>query len=404
LTIPPQSTASFEFNATPDSVGYYDLPPALVHAGGAVVRSPSRMLRVVCEPNGTCDADENHVFCPQDCETGMQDGTCDMVDDGRNDPDCDFEIDPDFAYKGDTDGDGVINASDACPLTALGAKVDTYGCSCSQKICDDQDAATIDGCSEVMTPTCVYTPDTDQDGISDSTDNCPLAYNPGQTDSDSDGTGDQCEIGEIDSDTTLPGGTYEIDDPDLGGAIVITASNVTLDCAGAVIKGAGSGYGIYVPPVVSNVTIQNCTVRNYQYGIYLDTSSNNTLTGNTLEANGYGLLLGSSYTNTITGNVANSNTYVGLYLEGSAGNQVTGNTVNSNDGLGLFIHTSSNNDVSQNRICFNPNADFYVHDSTNTGDENSCNDPGGWNDAGTTGCTSACTSAVYLPVILRPME
>ncbi|MBI4424622.1 MAG: thrombospondin type 3 repeat-containing protein, partial [Elusimicrobia bacterium] len=36
-------------------------------------------------------------------------------------------------------------------------------------------------------------PDNDADGISDSLDNCPSAYNPGQTDADGDGFGDACD-------------------------------------------------------------------------------------------------------------------------------------------------------------------------------------------------------------------
>jgi glucosylceramidase len=47
--------------------------------------------------------------------------------------------------------------------------------------------------------------DADNDGVADSADNCPLDRNPGQQDSDGDGTGDACDLGDADSDgDTVP--------------------------------------------------------------------------------------------------------------------------------------------------------------------------------------------------------
>jgi subtilisin-like proprotein convertase family protein/putative hemolysin len=43
-------------------------------------------------------------------------------------------------------------------------------------------------------------PDEDGDGVSDDVDNCPLDYNPSQTDTDSDGTGDACDDDDDDDD------------------------------------------------------------------------------------------------------------------------------------------------------------------------------------------------------------
>lgn len=57
----------------------------------------------------------------------------------------------------DDDNDGVPDANDMCPNTVLGQAVDFSGCSCAQKICDDNKECTTDTCSAAQ---CVYTPKT----------------------------------------------------------------------------------------------------------------------------------------------------------------------------------------------------------------------------------------------------
>jgi lamin tail-like protein/thrombospondin type 3 repeat protein len=54
--------------------------------------------------------------------------------------------------------------------------------------------------------------DGDQDGLVDSRDNCPDAYNPGQADSDGDGTGDACD-GDLDGDGFLNVSDCALSDP-----------------------------------------------------------------------------------------------------------------------------------------------------------------------------------------------
>ena len=56
----------------------------------------------------------------------------------------------------DSDRDGVGDDADKCPNTSYGDSVDTNGCSCSQKTCDDGDGCTTDSCN-LYTGDCVFT-------------------------------------------------------------------------------------------------------------------------------------------------------------------------------------------------------------------------------------------------------
>ena len=79
----------------------------------------------------------------------------------------------------DSDGDGITDSSDNCPLISNADQLDTDGDGLGD-VCDD---------------------DIDGDGITDSKDNCPLVSNPSQSDSLDNGVGDACGPIAV---TTLP--------------------------------------------------------------------------------------------------------------------------------------------------------------------------------------------------------
>ena len=122
------------------------------------------------------------------------------------------------ACDGDDDGDGILDGTDNCPLTANTDQTDTDGDGQGDACDGDDDGDTIlDG-----TDNCPLTANTDQtdtdgdgqgdacdgdddgDTILDGTDNCPLTANTDQTDTDGDGQGDACD-GDDDGDTVLDG-------------------------------------------------------------------------------------------------------------------------------------------------------------------------------------------------------
>jgi parallel beta-helix repeat protein len=135
---------------------------------------------------------------------------------------------------------------------------------------------------------------------------------------------------------------------DVGESIQIDSDGVTLDCAGYTVAGIGTGYGILISGK-TNVAIENCAVRNFSYGIYLDSSNYNNLTNNNASSNsGNGINLYSSNYNTITNNNASSNFWFGIDLHSSNYNTLTNNNASSNSHSGIFISSSSNNTLTSN--------------------------------------------------------
>ena len=106
-------------------------------------------------------------------------------------------VEPD---NSDTDGDGVTDYYDTCPNTPYGAQVDTFGCEVDNWDNNDDNNDDDNNDNNDNTPT-----DSDGDGVSDSSDNCPNNYNPSQADNDSDGFGNACD-GTPDGNTTNPPG------------------------------------------------------------------------------------------------------------------------------------------------------------------------------------------------------
>jgi len=163
---------------------------------------------------------------------------------------------------------------------------------------------------------------------------------------------------------------------DINEPVVIVADGITLDGNLYKITGAGYGYGIYLYGRTA-ITIKNCTVQNFNCGIYLYSSSYNTLITNTANSNAYyGILLVFSSSNTLTNNTANSNTHSGIYLYvGSNNNTLTNNTTNSN-GIygGIYLDYSSNNVLSDNTA--NSNLNYGIRlgfNSNNTLTNNTVN-------------------------------
>jgi len=132
--------------------------------------------------------------------------------------------------------------------------------------------------------------------------------------------------------------------------IVIQRSNMTLDGAGYVIQGPGSGntFGIGLGGN-HNVTIKNTGIQGFYNGVVCNVTQNIAISGNGLTHNTYGLYLNWSPNNTITGNLIINNYYDSILLWYSSNNTISGNLITDN-GEGVFLWGSSDNSISGNNI------------------------------------------------------
>jgi Tol biopolymer transport system component len=127
---------------------------------------------------GTTDSDGDGVVDATDVCKGIPDpAQADVDGDGIGDL-CDTTVDP-GGSSADNDGDGISNATDNCPALPNFGQADLDG---------DGIGDACDG-SIVVVPS----PDSDGDGVLNGVDNCPAVANPDQSDRDHDGIGDRCD-------------------------------------------------------------------------------------------------------------------------------------------------------------------------------------------------------------------
>jgi len=164
-----------------------------------------------------------------------------------------------------------------------------------------------------------------------------------------------------------------------GECFALTASNIVLDCQDYSLFGNGTGAdderGVEIVNV-HNVTVQNCLISNFTYGIYIRNAQNITLINNTIrDNNGTGIYADQSSELTFTNNTVqnlNSNQQVdGIWLLASNPKENTGtksylenNTVNNNTRYGIHLSGSSDRiTINNNLVDNNTNAGIMVNDS-----------------------------------------
>jgi PGF-pre-PGF domain-containing protein len=113
--------------------------------------------------------------------------------------------------------------------------------------------------------------------------------------------------------------------------IYISTSNVVFDGQGYTLDGVDSfSYGVYVGPGISNVTVKNLRVSDWNRGIYYRQTDNGSIENVTAISNtGNGIHLWSSNNNNLINNTASNNNY-GILIESSSNNTLTNSNLSNN--------------------------------------------------------------------------
>ena len=178
--------------------------------------------------------------------------------------------------------------------------------------------------------------------------------------------------------------------------MLISVDNVILDCQGHTIDGidASSTYGIYVyraSATTTNITVKNCIVTDWYYGIYFYNSHSNTLTNITASSNAYyGLYLSYSNSNTINNSKIQNSVGYGIYLASAGANLIYNNLFNNTNNF-VFAGTiysnywnttrqpgtriySPGNEIGGN-YWTNPDGNGYSDTCNDTDKDGFCDDP-----------------------------
>lgn len=177
----------------------------------------------------------------------------------------------------------------------------------------------------------------------------------------------------IKEETTL---LYDINCGGFDNGLIIEHDDITLNCNGHRIGGAG------VSAIFLNnsnyATVKNCIVDGFTFGFYLwgypDGSSYNTLTDNIARNNNYGIHIIDSDDNTFFNNTIIYNSD-GIFIQSNSNNNnFIDNTINDNTERGIRSSYTHNNVFTDNTVNNNYNGISFMGSSSNNVTNNTVND------------------------------
>jgi len=125
-------------------------------------------------------------------------------------------------------------------------------------------------------------------------------------------------------------------------SIVVERSNIIIDGNGYTLQGGGSGYGFNLT-TINNVTVKNTNIKNFYFGVYLNSASDNVISGDNMTTNNIvAVMLEFSDNNTVSNNDITNNKY-GCECLDSSYNNIIENSIVANNESGIWLCLSSNN-------------------------------------------------------------
>ncbi len=131
-----------------------------------------------------------------------------------------------------------------------------------------------------------------------------------------------------------------------GTCFIITADDVTFDCAGYTVTGNNSGFAIYANGR-ENLVIRDCVIQNFSDAIHFDKTNVSLVTNNTARYNIQGVCLNGSSSDNVTANTAANNSK-DFQLILSSSNLLSGNTGTNTTSTVFSLESSDSNNMSGN--------------------------------------------------------
>jgi parallel beta-helix repeat protein len=157
----------------------------------------------------------------------------------------------------------------------------------------------------------------------------------------------------------------------LGTCFIIGNSNITLDCDGYTISGIGTGYGV-INPGNDNVTVKNCLINTFNYGIaYVEGAINGTILNDTVWASGNDSILVNASSNFTQvrfsqANVSNSESGRGaLHINGSSHVLIANTSANATGTNAIRVDFGQNVTVANSTARAQSGAAIYFSYSNN---------------------------------------
>jgi parallel beta-helix repeat protein len=155
---------------------------------------------------------------------------------------------------------------------------------------------------------------------------------------------------------------YRLED-NISGSIIVERSNVVIDGAEHFLLGSQQGSGIYLSKV-SNITVENLKIRNFESGIFLYESNNLCFAECLSNENLWGLrVVSSSYLVVLDCNISGNG--FGIVLQNCSEIDILNSSIMQNSYHGIFSYLSSFNSIRDNNIWGNYRGIYLDFSSNN---------------------------------------